>query len=104
MHGEKPDVRFSHAGRRALHRLPYVVELQIEKNLLAVRDQLSNKVHPLGGVQLHAGFVEIHCAVQLPDQVAGLRCIWEVKSDDDRIVLYIRWIGLPRFSTALPMR
>ena len=84
MHGEKADAAARHLRHGPLDGFADVVELHVQENVLALRDQLIDELHAGGGVQLHADFVKIDVRAQAPDQRAGFVGRGDIQRHDDR--------------------
>src|SRR5260370_41778582 len=101
---QEPDARGRHLRQGSLHRFADVVQLQIEKNLLAIRDQVAHERHSLGRVQLQTYFVEVDGAAEPRDESAGLLGVLEVERNNDRIAGHSSRMGFLPFSVTRPMR
>ena len=65
--GEKFHARARHLRHRAFHRFGYVVDFEIEENVLAFVDQFVDELNPRGGVEFQTHLVKVDVRAELGD-------------------------------------
>jgi len=107
MHRQEAHAGISHSCNRARDRFRDVVELQVEKNLVAVREQTADKIHTGGRVQLEPYLVKVDARSDATDERAGIGGGLYIERDNDRVVhgfgCHITRIGLAARSVTRPI-
>src|SRR5262249_37671741 len=83
MDGEETYRSFGYLRHGSLHGFADIVELEVEKDLLAFGDELADEVHAGGAVKLHADLVEIDLGTDSAHKAARFFGRLHVESYDD---------------------
>ena len=84
--GQEAHARARHLRDGAFDSFADIVELQVEKDVFAEREQLTDEVHTGGGVEFHAHFVEARGRTDAIDESAGFGGGFDVECDDDGVM------------------
>src|SRR5512146_2776456 len=104
MYGEKADSGARHLRHSALHGFGDVIELQVEKNFLALIEQLADHRHAAGRIEFHSHLVEVGVLAETAHEGARVVGRFDIESNNNGVVVHTSRIGFSCRSVTRPMR